>query len=211
MKDGNPSNSAASDPVAPLLIWLAIELAALALAAFRVPLAAVYPQPAEFQAVRNMLAFQFVFATLLFPWLLRSWRIAIPAIFAGCIFLLFAAALSAWELRDVMPAIVLLSLWLVFLTAVNCICPLPRWRMVLCAIASVYVIGGPLLWYLQLDFGSGPIAATGWAYGPLLPALISPEHPMAQTKWGLVGICAVFGLICLVKSFKSDLFRRFPR
>jgi hypothetical protein len=150
-----------------------IQLAALALAAFRVPLAAQYPQPAEFQAVRVMLAAQFSALAILFPWLIRTWASAVAVIASAWAMLIAAAALSAWESREVLLIGTFLSCWIAVFAIISRLRLRP---MLVIAIVSAYVIGGPLLWYVQLDLGFSTHLDSTMAFGPLLAALSTPRH-----------------------------------
>lgn len=185
----------------PLLVWLLIQLAALMLAAFRVPLAAQYPQPAEFQAVRLMLAAQFVALALLHPWLLRTWATALAVLCTGWVMLNLAALLSAWTLTDVLPVGIFLSIWTVDFALLGRI-RRPRWQLAITAIASAYVIGGPLLWYLQLEFASPARSVPSLAFGPLLLALSTPRH-LPPPAW--IEAAAIGFLMVLLRKFLSTI------
>jgi hypothetical protein len=206
--DGSPSFTAASHPFIPLLVWLLVQLAALILAALRVPLAAQYPQPAEFQAVRVMLGFQFIWATILLGSLLANWRMAVIAICSAWMFLLLAAVLAGWSLIEVVPSAGFLSLWMVVLATIAYAARSMRWRMIFSAVASTYVLGGALLIYLQSDFGSTSPQATNLIYGPLYIALSNPRHVAATHWWGIVGMEA-FAL--LVFAAATHTFRPSPK
>jgi hypothetical protein len=55
-----PLPPADRSPAAPLFVWLVIQLVALTLAVFRVPLSARFPPPGEQFAIHIMLAAQVV-------------------------------------------------------------------------------------------------------------------------------------------------------
>src|SRR5437763_7314657 len=65
---------------APLLVWLIVQLLALALAAARVPLSAHFVQPGEALAIEEMLVAQFAASAMLFPFLLRDARCCVAMI-----------------------------------------------------------------------------------------------------------------------------------
>ena len=96
----------------------------VALAALRVSLAAGYPQPGEFQAVRLVLAAQFAAAALLFPLLCRNWQTTLAAIASGCVMLLAAGLLAGWSTAAAGPACGLTALWVLSLAV--CAQALPR-------------------------------------------------------------------------------------
>lgn len=167
-----------------LAIWLSVQLGALALAAWRVPLAAQYPQPGEFQAVRVLLAVQFLASALLCPTLLRGWRMALVTIASASVFVWLAGALSAWSITEPLLPTSYLTLWLaglfVWMMAVGA-----RVSHVVAAVVSAYAAGGPLLWYLGQDVGNRAETLPHFAYGPLLPVLISPHRPTSAAWWCL--------------------------
>jgi hypothetical protein len=181
------NNSSEINP-AVLAIWLAVQFGALALAAWRVPLAAQYPQPAEFQAVRVLVAVQCLAAAMLCPVLLRGWRMALVAIVTAGIFIFFAGGLSAWSMREPLYPAVYVALWLatlfVWVKVVG-----KRQGHLIPAISAVYAGGGPLLWYLGQDLGSGDRMLSQLSYGSLLPVLVSPQSP---TSAGWLSLSLLF-------------------
>jgi hypothetical protein len=173
------------------------------LAAFRVPLAAQYPQPAESHAVRLMLAAQFAALAVLYPWLMRTWAAAAAVLAAAWVMLSMAALLSAWALADSLLLSIFLTVWIADFALLSRIRSF-RWQMVVVAIACAHVIGGPLLWYFQLEFASPSPGGPGIAFGPMLVALSTPRHlpPPAWIEAIAVGIVAT--VVC-------NIVRRIPQ
>lgn len=172
---------------------MSVQLTALALSCWRVPLAARYPQPAEFEAVPVMLAAQFGGLCLLFPWLLPNLRTWVVAAACGWMMLLAAAALSAWSLAQVVPIAAFLTGWMIVLATVRAATP-THLHMPLSAIACIYVIGGPLVAYFHREFANATVAASYAAFGPLFCAISTPHHLPPQA-WALVaGIEIIAGL-----------------
>jgi hypothetical protein len=198
LKDGGIDQRASTVAVGPLSIWLLVQLAAIALAALRVPLAAEYPQPAEFFAVNLLLATQFAWVAILFPWLLRSWSMTIIAAASAWIMLLMAAAMAAWSMRDVIAPAAYVTLFIVLLTLLRF--GLSRHgQLFASAIVSTYVIGGPLVWYLQLDLGASQRHDDVVMFGPLLPALLDPRH-LLLSGWIVLFAIGGFALIgCMIQ------------
>jgi hypothetical protein len=179
----------------PVGLWLALQLGALGLSAYRVPLAAQYPQPAEFQAVSVMLAAQFTGLALLFPSLLADAREAIVIASAGWVMLLASAALAGWPLSGIAPAGGFLSLWIVALATIRAAIP-ARWHMTASAAACVYIIGGPIVAYFRREFaGSSPVYRDV-VFGPLFSAISTPHHltPLAWAQATGLGILAFLAL-----------------
>jgi hypothetical protein len=167
--------------------WLLVQLAALAVAAFRIPLAAAYPQPAELQAVQILLVVQFAWVSILFPALLKSWAMAWVAAASAWVLLILAAALAAWPMSQVVPVAVFLSLWILILATLGAALPW-RWQLIASAVATTWILGGPLLEYLRNDVGSPLQVGTNVAWSPLMSALATPHALPRAAWWGEVGI-----------------------
>ena len=160
-----------------------MQWGALALAALRVPLAAQYPQPAEFQTVRLLLAVQFVGSAILFPMLCRGWGMTAATIASACVLLLIGSALSGWELASALPMMAVPAIWIAALWLWHGALPQRRARAVIAACAATYVLGGALLWYFQLEAIGGSELTPSLAYGPLELVISNPQSPPAATWW----------------------------
>ena len=187
-----------------MLVWLLVQLAALLLAAYRVPLAAQYPQPGEFQAVRLMLAVQFSALALLSRWMLRTRGSALAVSAAGWAMLLAAAVLSAWTIRAALPLGAFLTAWIVIFATLAHVRSI-RLQSIIMALAGAYVMGGPLLWYLQLEFASALSANAGLSFGPLLAAIATPPH-LSPSAWA--GACGAECLALLARKTGSRPSKR---
>jgi hypothetical protein len=205
LKDAAVAGSRDAISVAPVLTWLLVQLAALVVAALRVPLAAEYPQPAEFYAVRVLLATQFAWATMLFPSLLRTGSMVGVAISSAWVMLVFAAALAAWPIAGVLEVAAFLTLWICILAMVRAALPW-RWQLIASAIASTYVIGGPLLWYLQSDLGTSSPVESGMGFGPLSIGVTAARNLPRTAWWGEVGI----GLVAAAALLASHYLKLYP-
>jgi hypothetical protein len=188
----------------PIGIWLALQLVALALAAWRVPLAAQYPQPGEFLAVRVMLAAQFTGLALLFPWLLADLRTFLVAVSAGWVMLLSAAALAAWPLTETVPPGAFFTLWILVLATARAATP-SKTHMALSAVACIYIVGGPLVAYFHQEFANSMVAHTELAFGPLFGAISTPRHlpPLAWAQAAGFEIIALLLLAARLRTRKS--------
>lgn len=177
----------------PLATWLILQLGAIALAAFRVPLAAQYPQPGELQSVRVMLAAQFAGVALLFPWLLRNRAMVLTTLAAAWLMLMAAAALAAWPLWAIAPTGTFLTFWIVLLATVRQAVP-ARLQMFASATASLYIVGGALLGYLNREFATtSTIGSPPIALGPLITAISTPRHlpPLGWVQAAALELIAV--------------------
>lgn len=160
-------------PTAPLAVWLAIQLAALALAAARVPLAARYPDTGERLALDVVLVAQIAASSLLFPWILRDWTTATLSIALCWPVLALAVWLSGLPPARLPGAAGYATLWLLSLSAWRAALRSHKSQMIAAAVASAWAVGGPLLWYLRVEFTG---SASDWAppttwFGPVAGAL----------------------------------------
>jgi hypothetical protein len=194
----------------PVLLWLLVQLAALSLAALRIPLAAKYPQPAELLATHVMLVAQVAAAALLFPRLMPDWRTAAGVIVTAWPFAVAASALSAASVGATARGEAYVTAWLVALALWSAALPGPRSRLYGVSVAASLSMGAAILWYLAHEFGvaGGPERTVGgsgrrlWAASPVLAALnqVSARGPL----WG----DAVFLLALVLAAVATVLARR---
>jgi hypothetical protein len=151
-----------------LLLWMAVQLLALSLAAGRVPLSARFPHPIERQATAQMLIVQVVASTLFFPVLLRNWRGLGFAIAGAWPMLALAALLGNEPVLSVASAAIYVAVWLTTLRALTLCSPTEQWRQNVVAILGLWTIGGPILVYLRSEYGGAsglwPPEASSIAY-----------------------------------------------
>lgn len=143
--------------VAPLLLWLALQLAVLCLAASRVELSAHFIKPAQRLAIVEMLVVQIAATGMMFPYLLRDARCCIALMLSAAPMLALAGMLSKRPAGVIAGAWTCLSLWLLAWTIVSTT-TLKRERSMAIAIANVVGVGGMVLWYLSSEFG-GEVSA----------------------------------------------------
>ena len=156
--------------VLPLICWCLVQLAALCVAALRVPLAAKYPDPPELLAVHVMTVTQITAAALLFPDLLADWQTALAVIAAAWPFAALAAALAALSLHRVAPAEMYVTGWLIGLSLWRGVLRGPRASAHGIAVASAATIGGAIVWYLAIEFDPRvPVEGIGDPIGSFAP------------------------------------------
>jgi hypothetical protein len=183
---------------------MGLQLGAIAISAWRVPLAAQFPQPPEFQAVRVLITVQFVTAALLSPALLADWEMTLAGLGSAGTLVLVAGVLSGWSFQEALPILGCLAVWLVCLFLWMKVAGGRKWRMTVASVAAAISAGGPLLWYLGQDLGDSSTSHPGWAYGPLWPALLDPRAPW-KDFWLLATILLLGILLAL---FRSQVSRR---
>lgn len=176
---------------APLLLWLLVQLSALALAGARVPFAAHWAEPAEAAAVQTMVVIQVITAAMLFPWLLSDgWRVFAIIMTAGPMLQIAAVLGSA-------PPIVFLRAWAAVAVWVATLA-LWRWALppssLLPAVAgmNLLVLAGPLAGHL----GAESSQAVAWGRYLPLPALIEiSEGRWTSLVWAMLPLLVVPVLI----------------
>lgn len=175
-------------PAVAMALWLAVQIGALALSAYRVPLAMGLPAAAEQSALAVMLVIQIGAAALMAPLLLSTCRQTIMAMafgwpMAGLAGLLADVAadraamgeayVSAWMLS--------LSLWVWATRESKSAANLP-------AVAAMISLGGPVAWYLHAEFVRQS-DTVNWGrdalYGPVMGALaqVLPDHATPTSWW----------------------------
>jgi hypothetical protein len=147
----------------PLIVWMLIQLAAIALAASGAPLSASFPMPPQSLAVHEMLVAQFVGSAMFAAVLFRGgWRGWLAMVLAAAPMLMGAAWLARMPLSRVPGLWVHVGAWLTMLALWSAVgtdsgstrraMHSPAFRSMLTAAAMLLSAGGLLLWYLQSEF-----------------------------------------------------------
>lgn len=139
--------------VAPLALWLVIQLAVLALSAARVPMWYGAPHPLERVAAAQMVVAQVVASALLFPWLMRDLATGACAILVAAPFIQLAALLTDVEPTRALRGWAYVALWMTALLIwTRALHRSMRAQLYGIAVAGVAVIGVPLLRYFRMEF-----------------------------------------------------------
>jgi hypothetical protein len=188
----------------PLILWLALQLIVLSVAAAGIPLASNSPQPPEHLAADEMLVGQFVFVTMLFPYLLRSVWSGLAVILTSLPMLEIAGFLSTSALDRLALAAAFFTMWVIALTLFRLVLTARASCLTAVAIANAYVLGGAILWYVQHDFR--PESARGFASLTPLPAVLTLLH---ADKTGLKPwLTVLLPLACAVAAVLVSAARR---
>jgi hypothetical protein len=189
----SPQAPRAADRIlAPLLVWLAVQMLALGLAAFRVPLSARYPRPEESLAVHVLVVVQIGAAALLFPFLFRSITSSIVVIASSIPFIQLAAFLATFtDNRRLALCALYLTFWLTGLAILNAALRSQKAKMYGAAAASLISLGGAVIVYLHREFGA-PASAFDWqthaSLGPIMGCMaILQANPLGGTIWFFLG------------------------
>lgn len=138
----------------PLLMWLLVQLLALLVAAFRVPLAAGYRQPGDLLAAHVMVVAQVTIAALVFPYLMRSGPAAIAVVCSAWPLVVIAGVLSGTPTAGIVAAAGYVTAWLLALGALNAALP-ERFRPLGVATVTLLSVGVLIVLYLDVEFGGG--------------------------------------------------------
>jgi hypothetical protein len=193
---------AADRILAPLIVWLAVQMFALGVAAFRVPLSARYPQPEESLAVHVLVVVQIAAAALLFPILFRSITSSIVVIASAVPFIQLSAFLATFtDNRRLALCAAYLALWLTGLAILNAALRSEKSKMYGVAAASLMALGGAVIAYLHREFGA-PANAFDWqshaSLGPIMGCMaILEASPVSGTTWIFLGTFVGCGLVLL--------------
>ena len=181
---------------AMMAVWILLQLAALALAAGRVPLWAHFPQPGERLAVEMMLVVQVTAGTLLFPLMFRDEEATLATIAAAWPMLALAALLADANPIATARAGALVSVWFVGLALWRMAFPATAQHLILVAVAGLIALGAAACFYFSREFGGGPVQFPAALGGPIVSA-IREMQALHRSDWVLPIFVAILGGISL--------------
>jgi hypothetical protein len=132
--------------------WVMIQLGALGLAAGQVPLADEMARPVEGVAIQEMVIVQAGAAGMLSPVLFRNVGTTLALVASTWPFLQLASMLSATPGGRVVSVAIYLAMWMGALGLAGSMLRSERARLRAVALATSFVISGPLLGYLRHEF-----------------------------------------------------------
>jgi hypothetical protein len=181
-----------------MVVWLALQLCALALSASRTMLWARSPRASEEMALAVMLITQIIAAALLLP-LLRGRRTFLILAATGWPMAQLAAFAADASLHHVILGEIYVCAWLMVVHVWSRLISSPPGRLYASAIAMLLSLGGPVLCYLSIDFAEEAphlVSVPAGAFGPAMGAIsqILPEqgHWLA---WGELAILLLAGVL----------------
>ncbi len=185
----------------PLFTWLALQMLALLAAACRIPFSARFIVPEEQLALHEMFTVQMIASALLFPLLFRTRATGLLAIAATPLMVQLAGVLAAQtEMIPLTLACAYPTLWLLGLGLwSHALGDAPKAKLYGVAAASLLVVGGTLVAYLDREFGA-PAQTFDWArhgyQGPLVGGITLLEAGgWTGTVWVFMGTFLLSGLI----------------
>jgi hypothetical protein len=154
-----------------ILIWIVLQLLALALAAGRVPLWAHHPSPRESLATVEVAAFQIISTALLFPLLLPNFSTSCAIVALSLPFVHLAGILADDPEIRLLVVSALVALWIGGLALLGGALRTPRAQAVGVAIMSSLCLCTPLLSYVHSEATSGATSMLStWSPGLWLVA-----------------------------------------
>lgn len=193
---------------AAIVIWLTVQLAALGICAQRAALWARAPQATEQLALIVMLAVQIGTSALIFPHLLGTARATILAVASGWPMALLAAEMSDASCAVLIRSETYVSIWLVSLHLYTRALPTPRAKLLASAVAALISIGGPVLWYLRMEFsidGPQPGLDSLPAFGPISGAISQTVARINYESW--IELATIFCIGALAFKGAPRIFR----
>lgn len=204
------SDSAIEKPVSAepygiaMVIWLSLQICALALGAGRVMLWSHSPRAGEQIALGEMLAAQIIAAAVLLP-LLRGRRTVLILIATAWPMAQFASFLSDSTTHRLIAGETYVCIWLIILHIWSRLISSPPGRLYVAAIAMLLSIGGAVLCYLSLDFVEDApqhvVSIPADAFGPIMGmmAQIAPDQALLATShwiaWAELALLLLAGII----------------
>jgi hypothetical protein len=178
-----------------LAVWLAVQLATLGAGAGRLQFWARAPDAGEQLALLYMVAAQVVAGSLLFPYLLADLRCTILAIVTAWPMAQLAGIVSDTSAPLFAIAEVYVSMWLLGLFFWSAILRSDWSKLLGAAIATMFAIGGPLLFYLRSEFADGAnFSPQSYAlYGPVSGVISLIVDGPANLAWAIPVILNIIG------------------
>lgn len=202
---GQPNASSPLKTSGTLFLWLALQLGALAIAAFHFRLWAHAPESEDLLALQFLLVAQLGGSALLFPVLMGSWRQTVFTTASSWPMIMLAGMLSAVSLRTTGLAVMFITVWLLALAMIiwaiqkqhldrrsSIRPPLCSTSTELVAVAflSVWTIGGPLILFCRVEYDAEASALGPWAkaaFGPIY-SVFSAVFDAGASSWKSLAI-----------------------
>ena len=195
--------------VAPLGVWLLVQLLALTLSAARVPLSHRFPTPVEQSADVVMLCTQTLCAALLMPWLFRNRTTSVSVMLTALPMLMASVLLAGVELTSQLDAWAYLLGWLLTLAVWSNALRTDNSKRFGVTLASAWCLGGVILRYVHQEFQTGA-SETGWLLrvmsGPLVGVVEFTRETRSSSIAPVLSMLTVLILGIIVNVVRSRQF-----
>ena len=168
-------------------IWLCAQIAALAACADRIVFWARSPAAVEQLALGVMLTAQIGVSALLFPYLLGNKGSTLLAIVTGWPMAQLAAYMADASRRQLLLGELYVSCWVIGLCLFSRLLRSEWAKLIGAALAAMIALGGPLIFYLRLEFAAGGNLSHdsfSW-FGPIDGALSQISPGGCVTAWSI--------------------------
>jgi len=192
-------------PTGAAFLWLAVQIAALIIAAFRIPLWAQAPSGQELLTLKLLAIAQIGASSLLFPMLMRTRQQWIISIAITWPFIALAGLLAAASGEAIFTAGTYVTAWLVVLGLVHFALGYFRLRMIGVAAISFWSMGWPFLLFVRQEYGGSAHATLGFEASPIIA--VSSDSVHSGPAWESLAVALFLaGFIFIAQRF---FFRRF--
>ena len=204
MSDSPPASAPAiapreKSPAAPLLVWLVLQLIALSLAVFRIPLSARLLPPGEQFAIHIMLVTQITASAMLFPFLLRDGKTTVMVILSIAPFLQLSSYLSSMPTVRAAMAAAYVATWLLALGTWRATLVSRSSQFVSVAFATALALGGAVIWYVTAEARDPRTNALSPAFfGPVVGVLVQLRETHRSSWSPLLALLLVSGVALFV-------------
>ena len=159
-----------------------------------------------------MLAMQIAMSALLFPHLLGNVRCTILAIVTAWPMAQLAAGLADASARHLVLGELYVWTWMIGLHLWSRRLPTLWPKLLGVAVASMFSLGGPVLWYLRADFGGEqsqmPISSISM-FGPICGAISQIIPNGSKLGWTIPATVLASGaLVCFLKLTRRETSRQ---
>ena len=179
-------------------LWLAVQIAALIIAAFRIPLWAQAPSGQELLTLKLLAIAQIGASSLLFPMLMRTRQQWIISIAITWPFIALAGLLAAASGEAIFTAGTYVTAWLVVLGLVHFALGNFRLRMIGVAAISFWSMGWPFLLFVGKEYGGS--AHVTLEASPIIA--VSSDSLHSAPAWGSLAVAAFLaGFIFISQRF----------
>ncbi len=183
-------------PTGPAFLWLAVQIAALIIAAFRIPLWAQAPTGQEVLALKIVAIAQIWASSLLFPMLMKTWQQWMMSIVITWPLIALAGLLAAVDHEAIFSTAAYVTAWLVVLGLIHFALGNFRLRMIGVAAISFWSMGWPFLLFIRQEYGPGAHAALGLDASPIIA--VSSDLLHSAPAWESLAVAAFLAGLMLI-------------
>jgi hypothetical protein len=190
------------------IVWLVAQLIAIAIGACHIQLWARAPEATEHLTLAIMLAIQAGTSALIFPHLLGTRTGTILAIASAWPMAELAAQLADAPSNILIRSELYVSFWLIALHFWAQNLPTLNAKIIGPALATLFAIGGPVLWYLRLEFSTTspqPQLESFALFGPISGVISQTLASPSSAIW--VELTCVFCVALLLSMGQARIAR----